>query len=213
MKMKNVFAIILILALNVSENSFAQSVNQHVSVSIHEDLINNYFVSIGEISGKGSKKVLGGKVKYTWKVKDPNINIESGTATFNAKVDIKAGKIKATKKAKGELDITYIKEKNVIKLKTKEIKVKLTFKMLGQKVNIGTIDLSNYYKPSFEFAGPQPIQNQIEFEMPDKTKKIINIESVNENLILEENRITVYSDFNFLSAAAAKAESLLDNQK
>ena len=64
--MKNVFAIILILALNVSENSFSQSVNQHVSVSIHEDLINNYFVSIGEISGKGSKKVLGGKVKYTW---------------------------------------------------------------------------------------------------------------------------------------------------
>ena len=157
--------------------------------------------------------MLGGKVKYTWKVKNPNINIESGTATFNAKVDIKAGKIKATKKAKGELDITYIKEKNVIKLKTKEIKVKLTFKMLGQKVNIGTIDLSNYYKPSFEFAGPQPIQNQIEFEMPDKTKKIINIESVNENLILEENRITVYSDFNFLSPAASKAESLLDNQK
>ena len=198
--MKNkLIGVILMLALNVSENPFAQSVNQHVSVSIHEYLINNYFVSIGEISGKGSKKVLGGKVKYTWKVKDPNINIESGTATFNAKVDLKAGKINATKKAKGKLDITYIKEKNVIKLKTKEIKVKLTFKMLGQKVNIGTIDLSNYYKPSFEFAGPQPIQNQIEFELPDKTKKIINIESVNEKLILEENRITVYSDFNFLS--------------
>ena len=198
--MKNkLIGVILMLALNVSENPFAQSVNQHVSVSIHEDLINSYFGSIGEISGKGSKKVLGNKVKYTWKVKNPNIKIESGIASFNAKVDIKAGKIKATKKAKGELDISYLKEKNVIKLKTKEIKVKLTFKMLGQKVSIGTIDLSKYYKPSFEFAGPQPIQNQLEIEMPDKTKKIINVESVNEKLVLEENKITVYSDFNFLS--------------
>ena len=46
--MKNkLIGVILMLALNVSENPFAQSVNQHVSVSIHEDLINNYFVSIG----------------------------------------------------------------------------------------------------------------------------------------------------------------------
>ena len=196
---RKLIIVILLLGFNVSEYSFAQTSNQHVSVSIYEDLINSFFTSIGDISGKGTKKLLGKKVKYTWKVKNPNVDIEPGSAAFKAKVDIKAGKIKATKKAKGELAVTYVKEKNIIKLKVKELKVKLSFKMLGQSVSIGTIDLAEYYKPSFEFAGPQPIQNQIEIEKPDKTKKVINIESVNENLILEKDKITVYSDLNFSS--------------
>ena len=133
-------------------------------------------------------------------VKEPKVDIEPGSATFKAKVKIKAGKIKTTKNAKGAMDITYLKETNRIKIKVRELKIKLSFEFLGQKVSIGTIDLAHYYKPSFEFAGPKPIQNQVEIEQPDKTKKIIYIVSANENLILEKDKVTVYSDLEFTTA-------------
>ena len=190
--------ITMVFIFNPGRNIHADPASQHVGVSLHENMLNSFFDAMGKISGKGSKKVLGQKIKYTWMVKEPKVDIEPGSATFKAKVKIKAGKIKTTKNAKGEMDITYLKETNRIKIR--ELKIKLSFEFLGQKVSIGTIDLAHYYKPSFEFAGPKPIQNQVEIEQPDKTKKIIYIVSANENLILEKDKVTVYSDLEFTTA-------------
>ena len=65
---------------------------QNISVSINESMLNDFFQAIGTVKGKGSTKVLKQKIKYTWKVKKPKITIEPGSATFNAKVQIKSGK-------------------------------------------------------------------------------------------------------------------------
>ncbi|MFQ6607898.1 MAG: hypothetical protein ACE5EE_05095 [Fidelibacterota bacterium] len=177
----------------------ADPASHHVAVSLHEDMINNFFTSIGEISGKGSKKVFGKKVKYTWTVKDPYVDIEPGTASFKAKVEIKAGAFKSIKEANGKMEITYLPESNRIKIKVKETKVKLSFKFLGQKVPIGSINLAKYYKPSFEFAGPQPIQNQIEVELPDDSKRVINIITRHGDLVLGKDNVTVFSNLEFNS--------------
>ena len=175
----------------------AKKDGQHVSVSINESMLNNFFQSIGDVSGQGSTKVLGKEVKYNWKVIDPKVVIEPGSATFKANVQIKSGKIKSTPKATSKLDISYVKEENLIKIKTQIIKVDLMLNLIGKKVKLATLDLSKYYKPAFEFPGPTLNQKNIEIEMPNGTKKVLNINTDNHNLVLEQGIITVYSDIIF----------------
>ena len=175
----------------------AKKDGQHVSVSINESMLNNFFQSIGDVSGQGSTKVLGMEVKYSWKVIEPKVVIEPGSATFNANVQIQSGKIKSTPKATGKLDISYVKEENLIKIKTNIIKVDLMLNLFGKNVKLATLDLSKYYKPTFEFPGPTLNQQNIEIEKPDGTKKVLNINTDNHNLVLEQGIITVYSDIIF----------------
>ena len=175
----------------------AKKDGQHVSVSINESMLNNFFQSIGDVSGQGSTKVLGKKVKYNWKVIDPKVVIEPGSATFKANVQIKSGKIQSTPKATSKLDISYVKEENLIKIKTSKIKVDLMLTLFGKKVKLATVDLSRYYNPTFEFPGPTLNQNNIEIEKPDGTKKVLNINTDNHNLVLEQGKITVFSDIIF----------------
>ncbi len=160
-------------------------------------MLNSFFNAIGEVKGKGSTKVIGKKVKYNWKVKNPRITIEPGAAIFKADVQIKSGKIKSTPKATSKLDISYIKEKNLIKIKTKKIKVDLKLNLFGKKVKLATIDLSKYYNPTFEFPGPTLNQKSIEIGKPDGSKKTLNIRMENQNLVVENGKITVYSDVKF----------------
>ena len=194
-KLNIVVLIFLVISLCFSQdkNPAAQS----ISVSIDQSMLNNFFNAIGEVKGKGSTKVLGKKVKYNWKVKNPGITIEPGAAIFKADVQIKSGKIKSTPKATSKLDISYVKEKNLIKIKTKKIKVDLKLNLFGKKVKLATIDLSKYYNPTFEFPGPTLNQKSIEIGKPDGSKKTLNIGMENQNLVVENGKITVYSDVKF----------------
>ena len=191
---------ILVLTFLTISLCFSQNTNpagQSISVSIDQSMLNNFFNAIGEVKGKGSTKVLGKKVKYNWKVKNPRITIEPGAAIFKADVQIKSGKIKSTPKATSKLDISYVKEKNLIKIKTKKIKVDLKLNLFGKKVKLATIDLSKYYNPTFEFPGPTLNQKSIEIDKPDGSKKTLNIGIENQNLVVENGKITVYSDVKF----------------
>lgn len=191
---------ILVLTYLIISLSFSQDTNpasQSISVSIDQSMLNSFFNAIGEVKGKGSTKVIGKKVKYNWKVKNPRITIEPGAAIFKADVQIKSGKIKSTPKATSKLDISYIKEKNLIKIKTKKIKVDLKLNLFGKKVKLATIDLSKYYNPTFEFPGPTLNQKSIEIGKPDGSKKTLNIRMENQNLVVENGKITVYSDVKF----------------
>lgn len=191
---------IVVLTFLTISLCFSQNTNpagQSISVSIDQSMLNNFFNAIGEVKGKGSTKVLGKKVKYNWKVKNPRITIEPGAAIFKADVQIKSGKIKSTPKATSKLDISYVKEKNLIKIKTKKIKVDLKLNLFGKKVKLATIDLSKYYNPTFEFPGPTLNQKSIEIDKPDGSKKTLNIGMENQNLVVENGKITVYSDVKF----------------
>ena len=196
--MKNLNIVILtFLTISLCFSQNTNPAGQSISVSIDQSMLNNFFNAIGEVKGKGSTKVLGKKVKYNWKVKNPRITIEPGAAIFKADVQIKSGKIKSTPKATSKLDISYIKEKNLIKIKTKKIKVDLKLNLFGKKVKLATIDLSKYYNPTFEFPGPTLNQKSIEIDKPDGSKKTLNIGMENQNLVVENGKITVYSDIKF----------------
>ena len=196
MKKLNI-VVLTFLTLSLCFSQDKNPAGQSISVSIDQSMLNNFFNAIGEVKGKGSTKVLGKKVKYNWKVKNPRITIEPGAAIFKADVQIKSGKIKSTPKATSKLDISYVKEKNLIKIKTKKIKVDLKLNLFGKKVKLATIDLSKYYNPTFEFPGPTLNQKSIEIDKPDGSKKTLNIGMKNQNLVVENGKITVYSDVKF----------------
>ncbi|MDE3058803.1 MAG: hypothetical protein KGJ59_12690 [Bacteroidota bacterium] len=64
-------------------------------------------------------------------------------------------------------------------------------------MHIADVDISRYYRPEFEFAGPQPTQPSVTVNLPNGETKTIFITPVNQNLRLEENRIVVSSDLRF----------------
>ena len=90
-----------------------------------------------------------------------------------------------------------VKEKNLIKIKTKKIKVDLKLNLFGKKVKLATIDLSKYYNPTFEFPGPILNQKSIKIDKPDGSEKTLKIGMENQNLVVENGKITVYSDVKF----------------
>ncbi len=189
------FVFLFVVLLILPRKAFCQppTAPKHVAVSLHESMLNAFFQSIGKVSGKGEKN----NVKYTWVVVDPQIDLEPGTAKFEAKVQLKAGAFETTEKAHGAVMIDYIRETNRIKVQVQEAKVKLYLKIFGKDIPIGTIDIAKYYRPAFEFAGPQPIQNQVDIEMPDGSVRKIMIRSKDETLVLEKDYVTVYSNLVF----------------
>ena len=168
---------------------------RQVVVSLHENMINSFFEAVGKVSGKGEKS----GVNYKWTVIEPNIDLEPGVAKFSARVKLDAGAFETIEKAKGEVTIEYIKETNRLRIQVREAKVKLHIKLLGKEIPIGTIDIARYYKPAFEFAGPQPIQKEIDIELPDGSFRKMQINTKNETLIIEKDRVSVYSDLEFIT--------------
>ena len=101
----------------------------HMSMTIHESMLNQFFRSAGNISGSGKS----GAIKYKWKVKKPRIDLEQGIAKFKAKVDLSSGKFKTTRECKGTVDVQYDEESNLLKVKITEARVKLDFKLFKKK--------------------------------------------------------------------------------
>ena len=102
----------------------------HMSMTIHESMLNQLFNSAGNISGSGKS----GALKYKWKVKKPRIDLEKGIAKFKAKVDLRSGKFKTTRECKGTVDVQYDEESNLLKVKITEARVKLDFKLFKKKI-------------------------------------------------------------------------------
>ncbi|MDD5766242.1 MAG: hypothetical protein PHW79_08380 [Candidatus Marinimicrobia bacterium] len=192
---RNIKIVLLIFTFVLVWNvgAFTQTAPRHVGVSIHENMINAFFDSIGPVTGTGKKA----DIKYEWTVIHPQVDIEPGIAHFYAKVKVEAGVFKTTEDAKGQVDIQYIRDTNRIRIQVREANVKLFFRLFGKEIPIGTIDIAKYYRPAFEFAGPQPIQKEISIDLPDGTIKSMSISTTNETLLLEQDKVSVYSDLVF----------------
>jgi len=165
----------------------------HMSMTIHESMLNAFFKSTGKVSGKGKS----GAIKYTWTVKRPRIDLEKGVAKFKAKVDLKSGKFKTTRDCNGTVDVKYDRENNLLKVKVTEARVKLDFKLLGKKIKIGSIDLSRFFKQTFEFPGPESVSEGLEIEKPNGDKVVININYLNQQMTIEKDMIKIFSIFEF----------------
>ena len=171
--------------------------NPDATVIVHQSTLNGFLDAIGPVSGKANYKVAGAKGTYDWSVKNARITIAPGQAKMNADASIKVGPLKYNSQAKGDVDVRYNPEKNLISVKVKKASFEVYTKIFGKKIHIADVDISRFYRPEFEFAGPQPVQDSVEVEMPDGSKKTIYIKTKDHNMTLRENEIVVTSNLEF----------------
>ena len=70
----------------------SSSYSNHMELFIHQDIINNFLHSIGEIKGKGKMAIIG----YNWTVSNANIAINEEKSEFYADVKLEYGDLSRT---------------------------------------------------------------------------------------------------------------------
>jgi hypothetical protein len=187
------FTAIAILCL--SSASTAQT--SDASVIIYENTLNGFFNAIGPVNGKSQYNVLGQHGDYQWTLSNARIELRPNQARFIADAKIHIGPLSYGSEASGNVEVLYHPESNRISVKILQATFEVYFKIFGKKIHITDIDVAKYYKPEFEFAGPQPIQASVEVALPNGSKKTIFIKPVAQNLVIEQERIVVNSRLAF----------------
>lgn len=164
-------------------------------VVINESTLNKFLQAIGPISGGGTFN--NGRSSYVWTVKNPTIKIIKNASSFTADAEIHSGLLNYGTTAKGDVDVIYDNQKNVISVKIRKASFEVALDLFGNKIHVTDVDISSFYKPQFQFPGPQPLQNHFNVDLPDKTVKSIHIKTFVKKIALEPGRIVVGSNFVF----------------
>lgn len=183
----------------LSSPTFAQTPASFsdAQVVIHENALNAFLTAVGPLSGRDNFKVGSVKGDYKWTVKNARIEVSPGKARFVADANVDMGIMKYGSETIGDVAVNYDPKTNRINVKVTKAELDIYVKILGKKSNITTIDLAKYYKPEFEFAGPQPLQESVEVELPDGSKKIIYIATTDAKMSLDQDMIVVASKLLF----------------
>ena len=161
---------------------------QSVSVVITEQTINEFLRVMGPVTGKGKGKQ---SIKYSWKVTKPAIDFEPGTAAFRADVRVKTIIITIADKVRGKVKVEYADVANNIRMQVVEAKFPVYINVFGSKIKIATLDIGKYYKPKFEFNGPEPVQKNVEVTVGDGTTKQIGVKVVGREIVMEHDQLRV----------------------
>ena len=167
------------------------------TVVIHQNTLNSFFNAIGPISGKDQYNVLGMHGDYIWTLRNARIELRPNQARFIADAEIHIGPLSYGSEASGNVEVLFHPESNRISIKVIHATFEVYIKIFGKKIHITDIDAARFYKPEFEFAGPQPIQASVDVALPDGSKKTIFIKPVAQNLAIEQERIVVSSKLAF----------------
>jgi len=165
----------------------------HISLSLHENLINDFFNNMGAIEGEG-EIVFG---KYNWRLVEPRIDIEKDTILFTSKVRLSIGEIKTHEKVVGWVSSSYNQQLNKVILKIEEAKVILDVDLFGKNIVITELDIANYFDKPFKLDGPQPMSEHIEFTLPDGSKREIKIGVNQSYMVLQKDEILVKTALDF----------------
>lgn len=193
--MKKIVLIVLFSLSLMCYGAYAEN----ASVTVHQSTLNLFLAAVGPVTGVGDYNVAGMKGKYTWTVQNARIEIDKDVARFRGDATINIAGMKYENLAEGAVEVRYEKETNKIFVKVQEAKIEIALKVFGKKTKITDIDVAQYYRPEFQFTGPQPIQSSIELKMPDGTVKVVNI-SADPHMTLEKEKIVVTSQLTFMAA-------------
>ncbi len=177
-------AAVIILLLIFHVTSFAQ--RSDAAVVVYQSTLNGFLAAVGPVSGTDDFNVLGMKGKYRWTVKNPRIEIKPDRAQLIGDADVKVGPIAYGTMVAGDVAVNYNQQSNRISVKVLRASFEIYTKIFGKKIHITDVDISKYYRPEFEFAGPQPMQPSVTVNLPNGATKTIFITPVNQNLKLEE---------------------------
>lgn len=159
----------------------------HISLIIHQDLINDFFTNLGKI--KGSKNA------FDWNLKNPRINIANDKAVFNAEIQIYNNILSVTQDVIGKVDISYNKDENLIIIKIVDADVIIDI----AGYDVGKIDIGKYFSKPLKLNGPQAVSEHIEFVMPSGKNSVIDVVVNSHSLKLIEGGIKLSTSLGFES--------------
>ena len=183
--------IIIIISVLISQENKLE--NYHISLRLHENLINDFFGNMGNIEGKGK----AGLTSYKWKLIDPRIDIEEDTILFFSKIKLSVGELKTHKNVEGWVSASYNQETNKVQLKVEEAKVILDIDIFGNNVVLTELDIAHYFSKPFNLNGPQPMAEHIEFDLPNGEVREIKVGKDQSYMMLEKDAILVKTSLNF----------------
>ena len=139
-----------------------------ISVSISEDLVNEYLNLIGNhqiVTGKKDNQA-------TWTIKNPRVKFQYGKAVFLTTILFKKRKTDIKKDIKRNIDVKYNSRKNTLALVIMDSLIKME-----RRGNVlGKIDLGSIYQSGLIFPGPKPINDSFKLKTKEGRVKIhINI--------------------------------------
>ena len=165
----------------------------HISLLVHEELINDFFSNMGTIEGSGETAL----IKYNWSLINPQIDIQQDTILFISKIRLSIGDLKTHKNVEGWVSAEYDQEINKIKLKVEEAKVILDLDLFGKKVVLTEIDIAHYFSKPFNLDGPKPISEFVEFDLPNGEKRQVTVNINQSYITIIEDAIVVKTLLDF----------------
>ena len=160
-----------------------------LQVSLHEEIINNVFSEIGEITGTNEYKVLLITGKYHWTVSNSKINLRADSSFFTCDSKVEVGPFNYKTPVKGKVKIWFDNPTNKINVKITTAIFELYTNVLGKKIHIKNIELADYFKDPFQFDGPKDMATDFEFWTPDSVKKKIYMKPCNCALEVKNKEI------------------------
>ncbi len=173
--------------------AYSQKYNDF-SVSLHENAINKVFVAIGEISGESDYEVMLIKGKYHWKIINPKINLKPDSSDFTCDAKVEVGPFKYTSQVVGNVKVYYDSKKNEISIKITRAIFELYTMIFEKKIHIKDIHLEEKFTEPFIFEGPRTLATDMEFMMPDSTKKKIYVQPTDCEMKVKLKEICTYCE-------------------
>ena len=159
-----------------------------ISISISEDLVNDYLKIIGNHEvprgPKGDQAI--------WSIKDPHVRFEYGSADFLTTITFRKGKTNIKKQVKKKIFVEYSFDRNQVSLLIEDPIVKME-----RKGNIyGKIDLSTFYQSGLKFHGPKPKEKTLKLKT-SKGKIKVNMNIKNSIIYFEKDVVRVALDLEY----------------
>lgn len=159
----------------LTSSLFSQKYNDF-AVSLHEEAINKVFAAVGEIKGSSDYEVMLIKGKYHWKIINPKINLKPDSSDFTCDAKVEVGPFNYSTQVVGNVKVSYDAKKNEIIIKISRAIFELYTVIFDKKIHIKDIHLEDHFKEPFVFEGPKTLATDMEFTMPDSTKKKIYVQ-------------------------------------
>ena len=181
--------------VQVNDSDFSN----HMELFVHEDIINQFLFSFGEIKGEGNIGLLG----YNWNVSNLRIDISPEKSEFKADIDLKSGNFERRDLIIGDVLISYVKEENLIYVQIQDVIIDIdisdVINLIPKDAVLVHIDLSEYFIDPFQIEGPQPKTASYNIDISDDSNKNIKINIKDSKLYLVENGIKIFSVYECVS--------------
>jgi len=191
---KKIFLTLLLLSFgNSTLLNLDKDYSNHLELFIHQDIINNFLSSIGEIDGRG--KI--GAFDYNWTVSDFYILIDEEKAEFFGTMKLESGQFERKDTIIGDVFVEYSESDNLIYVNIKNVDIDIDishiFSTIPKDVVNINVDLSNYFAEPFKIQAPQPKTTSYPISTNNDSTQVIVLNNKESKLYLVENGIKIIS--------------------